>query len=185
MKLEGSSLNCQIPCLQLIAEGAAEPPPESISRRIKLAIRRRFSPDRERTFKNFSNQLINTVNQFSGRETKPVAAPADFSSARFNSGDWVQVRTLEEIQSTLNHWQQFKGCTFMPEMVEYCGTKQKVLKVMGRFVDERDLRIKRTTGIILLEGIMCQGTADFGSCDRSCFYFWREEWLEKMDRQPT
>jgi hypothetical protein len=27
---------------------------------------------------------------------------------------------------------------------------------------------------------MCQGTKDFGRCDRSCFFFWREEWLEKL-----
>jgi hypothetical protein len=68
----------------------------------------------------------------------------------------------------------------MPEMEIYCGTTQRVLKPLQRFVDERDLRVKRSTGIILLEGVMCQGTADFGKCDRSCFYFWREEWLEKV-----
>jgi hypothetical protein len=28
---------------------------------------------------------------------------------------------------------------------------------------------------------MCKGTAEFGTCDRSCFVFWREEWLEKID----
>ena len=69
----------------------------------------------------------------------------------------------------------------MPEQEQYCGTTQRVHKRMERFVDERDLRVKRTKGIILLEGVMCQGTADFGSCDRSCFYFWREEWLEKIE----
>jgi hypothetical protein len=25
------------------------------------------------------------------------------------------------------------------------------------------------------------GTPDYGRCDRACFYFWREEWLEKLD----
>jgi hypothetical protein len=68
----------------------------------------------------------------------------------------------------------------MPEMIQYCGTFQRVLKRMQRFVDERDLRVKKASGIILLAGVMCQGTADFGSCDRSCLYFWREEWLEKV-----
>jgi len=70
-------------------------------------------------------------------------------------------------------------------MAEYCGTTQRVLKLMKRFVDERDLRVKKSSGIILLEGVMCKGTADFGSCDRSCFYFWREEWLEKVDEKST
>ena len=69
----------------------------------------------------------------------------------------------------------------MPEQEQYCGTTHRVHKRMERFVDERDLRVKRSRGIILLEGVMCEGTAEFGSCDRSCFYFWREEWLEKVD----
>ena len=49
------------------------------------------------------------------------------------------------------------------------------------FLDERDHRLKKCRGVLLLEGALCQGTAKFGRCDRSCFYFWREEWLEKMD----
>jgi len=56
-----------------------------------------------------------------------------------------------------------------------------VFKTLSRFFDERDYQIRRAKGIILLEGVMCQGTALYGPCDRSCFYFWREEWLEKID----
>jgi hypothetical protein len=59
-----------------------------------------------------------------------------------------------------------------------------VFKPLERFVDERDLRVKSSKGIVLLDGVTCQGTGDFGRCDRSCFLFWREEWLEKID-QPS
>jgi hypothetical protein len=97
------------------------------------------------------------------------------------AGDLVRVRPAGEIQATLNHWRQLKGCTFMPEMEQYCGTVQRVLKPMERFVDERDLRVKKCRGIILLEGLQCQGAADFGRCDRSCYFFWRQEWLEKIE----
>jgi hypothetical protein len=90
---------------------------------------------------------------------------------------------LKEIEATLNHWGQLRGCSFMPEMGVYCGTTQRVLKPMNRFVDERDLRVKKSKGIILLEGVMCQGTADFGSCDRSCLVFGRQEWLKKIDEK--
>jgi hypothetical protein len=91
------------------------------------------------------------------------------------------VRSQEEIEATLNHLRQARGCTFMAEMASYCGTVQQVLKPMERFVDERDLRVKKCKGLILLEGVMCQGTTEFGRCDRSCFMFWREEWLEKIE----
>jgi hypothetical protein len=147
---------------------------------VKLFIRRRLSPSQERAFKRSTNDLLNRFSAASGRSVKPAAPPAIDNNPQLQAGDWVRVRSLDEIQATLNHWRQLRGCAFMPEMGQYCGTTQRVLKAMRRFVDERDLRVKRSSGILLLEGVMCQGAADFGSCDRSCFYFWRVEWLEKV-----
>jgi hypothetical protein len=69
----------------------------------------------------------------------------------------------------------------MEEMWEYCGTTHKVLKRVEKFLDERDYLIKKCNGMVILEGVYCQGTVDFGECDRTCFIFWREEWLEKVD----
>lgn len=184
MKLEETKLNCQISCLEHIAEGLAEVPQESLSRRLKLAVRRRLSPSRERKFKNYTNDRMNRFCELTGKHLKPFSFPR-VSTERLRTGDWVRVRPLEEIEDTLNHWKQVRGCAFMPEMAKYCGTIQRVIKSMKMFVDERDLKIKKSNGIILLEGAKCQGTSDFGSCDRSCFHFWREEWLEKIDEQSS
>lgn len=181
MKLEQTQLNCQIPCLEFVAEGIAEEPPKSFSRRLKLVARRRLGPAKERMFKNYTNDRMNRLCELRGKHTKPSVFSANVPSGKLQSGDWVQVRSLEEIEGTLNHWKQVRGCSFMPEMAKYCGSTQRVLKSMKSFVDERDFRVKKSKGIILLAGAMCQGTSDFGSCDRSCFHFWREEWLEKID----
>lgn len=99
---------------------------------------------------------------------------------KLNPGDLVLIRSKEEIQKTLNNWNQLKGCAFMEEMWPYCGTKQKVFKRIEKFLDERDYLIKKCKGVVILENVICQGTKDFGPCDRSCFFFWREEWLEKI-----
>jgi hypothetical protein len=40
-----------------------------------------------------------------------------------------------------------------------------------KFLDERDYKVKECCGIVILEGITCEGTKDFGDCDRSCFFF--------------
>jgi hypothetical protein len=64
-------------------------------------------------------------------------------------------------------------------MRQYCGTVQRVLKPVMRFADERDMTIRNARGIVILENITCKGTAAFGPCDRNCFLFWRQEWLEK------
>jgi hypothetical protein len=181
MVIEESNVECQIPSLQRIAEGEAEVPPESPSRRLKLAVRRRMGPSRERVFKQRTNDLFNWFARLTGGTERPTTAPATTATTKLQAGDRVRVRSEEEIQATLNHWRQLRGCTFMPEMAPYCGTTQRVHRRMERFVDERDLRVKRVNGIILLEGLQCQGTADFGPCDRCCYYFWREEWLEKLD----
>lgn len=95
-------------------------------------------------------------------------------------GDQVRVRTWEEIQATLDPFKELKGCAFLAEMKQFCGTNQRVFQVMERFLDERDYKVKKVKGVVLLEGVICRGTPVFGRCDRSCLLFWREEWLEKV-----
>ena len=71
MKLEQTKLNCQIPCLEFVAEGIGGVPPESFNRRLKLMIRRRLGPGRERTLKNYTNDRINRFCELTGKSTKP------------------------------------------------------------------------------------------------------------------
>lgn len=184
MDLEEIGSNCQIPSLQFMADGIVTNPEESFSRRLKLTIRRHLSPEKERAFKNHTNNSVNRLYRLTGKGAKPIAAATRIPAA-LTAGDWVRVRSREEIERTLNHWRQVRGCAFMPEMAEYCDTIQRVYKPMHRFVDERDLKVKKSKGIILLDGVRCTGTAEFGSCDRSCLHFWREEWLEKLADEPA
>ena len=109
----------------------------------------------------------------------PVAAAAVITN-HLADGDWVRVRSAEEIQPTLNQWKELKGCAFLDSMWEYCGTEHQVLKVMTRFLDERDYTVKKVRGVVLLKEVYCHGTPVFGRCDRCCHLFWREEWLEKI-----
>lgn len=109
----------------------------------------------------------------------PVADSA--KSTTFKAGDQVRVRPYEEIAATIDQWSELRGCKFMPEMREYCGTTQRVFKSVERMVDERDYKVKKVKGVLLLEGLVCGGTESYGRCDRACFYFWREEWLERVE----
>jgi hypothetical protein len=116
-------------------------------------------------------------------DSYPQAIAKGFAPAiPFAKGDWVKVRSREEILSTLDPFKELKGCAFLPGMYQYCGTQQRVLRSMRYFMDERDYKLKKARGVILLENIICNGTATFGECDRCCFLFWREEWLEKAPR---
>ncbi|OPY14204.1 MAG: hypothetical protein A4E66_00458 [Syntrophus sp. PtaB.Bin001] len=161
---------CQLPSLPVLAEGPGFPEIFWQRRnRIRRVVKRRLI-----YFRNFISDLIDT-------RAMPFPRVVESEEKRgLKTGDRVRVRSAAEIRQTLDHWNSVKGCSFMEEMWPYCDTEQTVLKEVKRFLDERDYLIKKCSRIVILDGVMCQGTRDFGACDRSCFFFWREEWLEKV-----
>jgi hypothetical protein len=177
MQIDVSQSNCQISDMRHIAEG----PQESYRRNPKHLVRSYLGPRRTRVLERYANDFLNWYARLRGRNTKPVNASAHLQLGNLKAGDPVRVRSAEEIEATLNHSKRLRGCSFASEMAQYCGTTQRVLKPVERFVDERDLTVRRTKGMVLLEGLTCQGTEAFGRCDRNCYFFWREEWLEKID----
>lgn len=126
------------------------------------------------------------INLFTGQKSKRPKhdnkAISVFTTQPLKAGEIVRVRSLAEIEATLDDDRKCKGCGFMDAQESYCGTVQKVLKPVERFVHERDFQVKKSKNLYILEGVMCQGTKTFGRCDRSCFLFWRGEWLEKLDK---
>jgi hypothetical protein len=95
-------------------------------------------------------------------------------------GDLVEIRSDEEIRSTLNDENKFKGLGVMPEMRRFYGNKYHVFKKINRILIEEtgELRtIKSPTYI--LEGVFCNGEFHM-DCDRSCFLLWKREWLKKL-----
>lgn len=179
MKTNETQSDCQIGNVQFLAEGPPEPVP--FIKSVRLGSRQLLGPRRVRKIKLYANNFLNWYARLRGKSTKPPVPVVRNPTMTLKAGDLVRVRSIDEIEATLNHWGQLKGCSFAPEMLQYCGTTQKVLKPVKQFVDERDLKVRKTKGIVLLEGIFCQGVETLGSCDRSCLYFWREEWLEKLD----
>lgn len=94
-------------------------------------------------------------------------------------GEWVEVRSAKEIFATLDVRGKLRGLSFTREMVEFCGRRFRVYKVLKKIILEAtgELRtIKSPT--VLLEGVFCDGKFH-GGCDRSCFCFWREDWLKR------
>lgn len=93
-------------------------------------------------------------------------------------GEWVRVRSEKEILATLDHCSQNKGLAWMPIMSQYCGKKLKVYKRLDKIVLESTGEIRKLKNTVLLDGGICEGI--YG-CDRSCFHFWREVWLERVE----
>jgi hypothetical protein len=164
--------NCQLYDLDSIAD--ALPPWERIYQqrhRLKRIIKRRL-----RYVHNFLTGERLKKEELLQTSTEESAAVLDLKP-----GDMVRIKSEKEIQATLNRWNSLKGCAFMEEMWPYCGTTHRIFKRVNQFLDERTYFVRKCKGVFLLDKIVCHGTKDFGPCDRSCFLFWREEWLEKVD----
>jgi hypothetical protein len=166
---------CQLPSVPKFTLGTAE----AVDRSPVKSVKRLLAVPWNQHVKKWLKQAYYASARW--RDASPQIAEKDFAPAiPFAQGDLVRVRSHEEILSTLDPFKELKGCAFLPSMARYCGTQQRVLRSMRFFMDERDYKLKKARGVILLENIICNGTATFGECDRCCFLFWREEWLEKI-----
>jgi hypothetical protein len=95
-------------------------------------------------------------------------------------GDWVKVRSKQEILGTLDRDGCIEGMPFMPEMFRFCDQKLQVYKVAHKTCDYgrspfTTRRLKRTVHL----ATRCDGSAH-GGCQAGCLLFWKEDWLEKI-----
>jgi hypothetical protein len=170
---------CQIPCLPQLADGYARIDVQPIRLRLKRLLARPWNYYAKRVLKQYLRLLTQRLTLVP--ETAHSQQEKHSSTPGWKAGDKVRVKSREAIRATLDRWNELKGCSFLDYMWQYCGTRQRILHPMTRFLDERDYRVKKCKGIVLLEGVICRGTPVFGPCDRCCHLFWREEWLEKAD----
>jgi hypothetical protein len=171
---------CQIPCIPRIAEEPAEEDIQPLRIRIKRVLAVPWNYFVKKWLKRFYRFFMGGRKKILTIQSSTPENISEHPQFKFESGDWVHIRSMQEIEATLDPWKELKGCAFLPSMAAYCETNQKVLQPMQRFLDERDYKVKKVKGIVLLDGVMCTGTPVFGRCDRRCFFFWREEWLEKI-----
>jgi len=98
-------------------------------------------------------------------------------------GERVRVKTYDEILLTLDESGRHRGLAFMRMMRGYCGGTFTVRKRVARFFDERTGRMLELRDVVILDEVLCapplDGGQQYAGCDRSCFFFWKEAWLER------
>ena len=99
---------------------------------------------------------------------------------KLSTGDWVEVRSKEEILRTLDSQGQLDGMPFMPEMFAFCGKRFQVYKRAHKTCDTVfPVRGRRVDRAVHLE-TRCSGQAH-GGCQAGCLIFWKEAWLRPLD----
>ncbi|HZQ66941.1 MAG TPA: hypothetical protein VFA68_00365 [Terriglobales bacterium] len=104
------------------------------------------------------------------------------------AGDVVEVRPAGEIIKTLNTSGALDNLPFMPEMLQFCGKRFRVLhRVVQATIDaaflnhtESFVREFRNNDVVILQGVRCSGV-EHDACQRGCAVFWKEAWLKKVD----
>lgn len=102
------------------------------------------------------------------------------ASKPLNVGDWVQIKSLEEIRLTLDEGGCNRGLWFDPkEMAAFCGQELIISRKIERLIDERtgELKVLKTPSYVLSE-TECSGIFR-RFCSRGMLHFWREIWLTK------
>jgi hypothetical protein len=96
------------------------------------------------------------------------------------AGEWVEVRSKEEILATLDKKGRLDELPFMPQMFAYCGQRLRVFKRAHKTCDTvNDYVGRRMKDAVHLEGIRCDGQA-YGGCHAGCLIFWKEAWLKRV-----
>lgn len=106
--------------------------------------------------------------------------------SRYRAGDWVVIRSKEEILATLDADGALDGMPFQPEMLALCGKKIQIQSIAHKTCEYstpvasgRHLRKS-----VHLSGGRCDGSAHDG-CQQNCLLFWRDEWLRPADEAPA
>src|SRR6267143_5114480 len=98
-------------------------------------------------------------------------------------GELVEVRSREEILSTLDQNGKLDAMPFMPEMLQYCGKRFRIFKRADKTCDNiRDWSLRRVKNAVHLAGVRCDGSSH-ADCDAGCLLFWNERWLKAVDPQ--
>jgi hypothetical protein len=93
------------------------------------------------------------------------------------AGDWIEVRSKEEILASLDKGGRLGGMPFMPQMFKYCGQRFQVHKRAHKSCDPYGPAGLWVDGDAIHLNLRCDGEA-YAGCQAACMMFWREAWLK-------
>jgi len=94
-------------------------------------------------------------------------------------GDWVEIKSMDEIKATLDDSGKNRGLAFTKEMKKFCGQKFSVLRPVDQIIIEGTGEIRKLSHTVILKTANCDGRPHFG-CARNCYLMWRKIWLNKV-----
>ncbi|HVS82517.1 MAG TPA: hypothetical protein VHE60_12370 [Pyrinomonadaceae bacterium] len=94
-------------------------------------------------------------------------------------GEFVRVKSLDQIKCTLDPEGKHQNLLFAPAMADFSGRVLRVRDRVENIVLEGTTRQRKIHDTVLLEGATCDGICH-RMCPRQSLLFWRECWLERV-----
>jgi hypothetical protein len=173
---------CQLQCL----EGAVID--FTMMERLAVIVKRKAHGRYQRARGLFSSQTECPLEQSRGKKgSGDGVARVNIPPLNLKEGEMVRVKSFEDIMATLDEENKFQGLAFTPvTMRKYCGGTYRVLKRVEKIFDERKWKLSKIKNVVLLDGVYCDGAGgiqkDWDGCDRLCFIWWKEGWLERASK---
>lgn len=123
-------------------------------------------------------------------EEVPKTQRVSIAPLGLKPGERVRVKSLEGIQKTLDAKRRYGGLGYMDvEMNKHCGGVYTVRKQVNLFFDERHWKMMKLREVVILDNVYCElpniSGPDWAGCDRTCFLFWKEAWLERLNPEKS
>jgi len=101
-------------------------------------------------------------------------------------GELVEVKSIQEIITTLNKKGRNRGLHFSADQRPFCGGRYRVRSRADSFIAEGTGEMKHFRNTVILEDVLCDSACfAFGGCYRSDLLYWREIWLRRVESQPN
>ena len=94
-------------------------------------------------------------------------------------GEFVRVKSLDQIKATLDPEGKHQNLLFAPAMADFSGQVLRVRDRVESIVLDGIRQQRKIRDTVLLEGATCDGMCH-RMCPRQSLLFWRECWLERV-----
>lgn len=96
-------------------------------------------------------------------------------------GDWVQIKSRDEILQTLDSKQKNRGLRIAYAMTEACGNRFEVGHRVDRIISETTGEMRDVRNTVALRGLKCLCYYQCLGCPRGDLSYWREIWLDRVE----
>jgi len=105
-------------------------------------------------------------------------------SLNLQPGEWVEVKSMQDIIETLNENGHNRGMLFSPDMRVWCGRRCRVKGRIDKIIMDGTGQMRQLLNTVYLEGSTCGCSymaIDMGGCSRCEVTYWREIWLRRSE----